>query len=205
MTRILLMRHGLTDYNLANKIQGSIQTKLLKHGLKQAKDLGKRLKTEHLDALYSSSMQRAVMTAIEIKKYHPRLKLQTFDGLAERDFGEFEGLHYNAAKRKEPRLLASENFTDFEFMPKNGESWKHVQNRAMEVINKLIKKHPKGTIGIVAHGGTNRVILNSLIGLPMDKLPIFKQNNACVNIIDIVGKKVRVVLINDTGHTISEY
>jgi broad specificity phosphatase PhoE len=205
MTRILLMRHGLTDYNVANKIQGSIQTKLLAHGLLQARDLGKRLSDEKIDSLYSSSMERAIMTAKEIQKYHPHLKLITFDELAERDFGVFEGLHYKDAKRQEPRLLARENYTDFEFMPKEGESWRHVQNRSMKIIRKLIKKHPNDTIGIVAHGGTNRIILNSLIGLPLSRLPMFKQNNACVNIIDISGRKVRVVLINDTGHTISQY
>jgi alpha-ribazole phosphatase len=199
------MRHGLTDYNVANKIQGSLQTKLLRHGMRQARDLGTRLKTEKLDALYSSSMERAVMTANEIQKFHPHLNLVTFDELAERDFGVFEGLHYKDAKRQEPRLLASENYTDFEFMPKKGESWRNVQKRSMKIIHKLLAKHPDGTIGIVAHGGTNRVILNSLIGLPMSRLATFKQNNACVNIIDISGRKVRIVLINDTGHTISQY
>ncbi|MFH0972265.1 MAG: histidine phosphatase family protein [Candidatus Micrarchaeota archaeon] len=205
MTRLLLIRHGLTEYNLQNLIQGSLETTLVEHGMHQAQDLARRLRDEKINAIYSSDMTRAVMTAKAVLKYHPNLKLKTFAELQERHFGEFEGVHYKAAKRKEPRLLAQINYTDMDYVPKGGESWTHVQERAMKVINKLLKMHPEDTIAVVAHGGTNRVILASLIGLPLDRVAVFKQNNACVNVIDIKDKKVRIVLLNDTDHTISEY
>ncbi|MFH0971339.1 MAG: histidine phosphatase family protein [Candidatus Micrarchaeota archaeon] len=205
MTRLLLIRHGLTPMNIDNRIQGSIETTLTKHGLKQARDLARRLKDEKIDAIYSSTMQRAIMTANEVLKYHPRLKLKTFEGLMERDFGEFEGLHYGHAKKREPRLLANVNFTDFDYVPKDGESWEHVRKRSMTVINHLLRIHKDDTIAVIAHGGTNRVIIATLIGLPLNSIPVFKQHNACVNVIDINGKKVRLVLLNDTDHTISNY
>ncbi|MFH1750065.1 MAG: histidine phosphatase family protein [Candidatus Micrarchaeota archaeon] len=205
MTRLLLMRHGLTAYNLGMRIQGSIEARLIRHGKRQASDLGRRLRGEKIDALYSSGMERAVMTAKEVLRHHPHLSLTRLGGLNERNFGVFEGLGISRVREKEPRLLASENYVDFEFMPKGGESWRHVQKRAMGAIWHIVASHPDKIVGVVAHGGTNRVILASLIGLPLKKLAVFRQNNACVNILDIEGKKVRVVLLNDTGHTISEY
>ena len=75
----------------------------------------------------------------------------------------------------------------------------------MGAIRRIIKAHPVGTVAVVAHGGTNRVILSSLIGLPLRKIAVFRQNNACVNILEIEGRKVRLKLLNDTGHTISDY
>lgn len=205
MTRLLLMRHGLTNYNLGMRIQGSIEARLARHGMQQASDLGRRLKGERIDAIYSSGMERAVMTAKEVLKHHPHLKLMTIPDLNERSFGEFEGLSIKRARREEPRLLAQENYVDFEFMPKGGESWRHVKKRSMAAIRRIIRSHPDQTVAIVAHGGTNRVILASLMGLPLKKIAVFRQNNACVNIIDIKGKKIRIALLNDTGHTISDY
>ncbi len=205
MTRLLLIRHGLTDYNIANKIQGSIEANLAEHGLKQARDLALRLRSERMDAIYSSDMRRAVVTAEAVLEFHPRLRLVTYHELQERHFGEFEGLAYSDAKAREPRLLVHENTTDPDYLPPGGESWRRVQERSMKVIHKLIRAHPEQTIAIIAHGGTNRVIIGSLIGLPLEHISVFRQNNACVNVIDVEGKKVRLVLLNDTDHTISEY
>ncbi len=205
MTRLLLMRHGVTIYNVQKRIQGKIQSRLMKRGFKQAKDLAARLKDERMQALYSSKLFRAIATAREIAKFHPQLKLETLAELNERDFGEYEGWNYYSARKREPRLLAIENNVDYNYMPKGGESWRHVQKRAMYAIRKIIAKHPHETAGVVAHGGTNRVILASIMGLPLKKLVIFRQNNACVNIIDVSGRRVRIICLNDSGHTISEY
>ncbi len=199
------MRHGLTNYNRGMRIQGSIEAKLAAFGRKQARDLGKRLSDDRIDALYSSGMERAIMTAREIQKYHKHLPLRKIPELNERSFGVFEGVTISKARKSEPRLLAQENYVDYEFMPKGGESWKHVQTRAMGAIWQILKAHPNQTVAVVAHGGTNCVILASMIGLPLSKLAYFRQNNACVNILDVTGKKVRIALLNDTGHTISEY
>ncbi|MBI5224820.1 histidine phosphatase family protein [Candidatus Micrarchaeota archaeon] len=211
MIKILLIRHGLTNYNLEEKIQGSLETKLHSHGLKQAKDLAKRLKSEKIDAIYSSSLLRAITTANEVLKFHPKLKLQKIPGLNERNYGEFEGIRYLPASKKEPRLFARINHVDMNFFPKKGESWMHVKKRVMrsfrEILKNLpnLKNRPSQTIAIVAHGGVNRVILSTLIGLPLHRMSVFKQNNACVNILEIDGQRVRIALLNDTGHTLSEY
>ncbi|MEK6843485.1 MAG: histidine phosphatase family protein [Candidatus Micrarchaeota archaeon] len=211
MIKILLIRHGLTNYNLEEKIQGSLEIKLHSHGLTQAKDLAKRLKSEKLDAIYSSGLLRAITTANEILKFHPKLKLQKVPGLNERNYGEFEGLEYLPASKIEPRLFAKTNYVDMTFFPKKGESWVHVKKRVMRAFKEILKNlpnlknHQNQTIAIVAHGGTNRVILSTLIGLPLHRMSVFKQNNACVNILEIDGKKVRLALVNDTYHTLSEY
>ena len=201
MTRIILARHGVTKYNMEGRVQGSLQTPLHRKGLQQAKLLGRRLKDEQIDAAYSSCLRRAVQTAKEVLKFHPRIGLCRMRELNERSFGAVEGFTFKEVE-KYPGILSERSAAvDHRFKPEKGESWGEVRRRAMGAVRKIIEAHGDGTVFIAAHGGTNRMLLSGLIGLPIQKAFVFRQHNACINIIDVRGGGVvRVERLNDTTH-----
>jgi probable phosphoglycerate mutase len=90
--RILLIRHGETDFNLTHHFQGRIDIPLNKEGENQAQALALALKDESLTAIYSSPLIRAMETARSIKAFHPSAPLFKEEGLSEMDLGEFDGM-----------------------------------------------------------------------------------------------------------------
>ena len=201
MTRIILARHGVTQYNIEGRVQGSLQTNLAGKGLAQARLLARRLKAEKIDAAYSSGLKRAVQTAEEVLKFHPRLKLCRLHELNERNFGVVEGFTWKELEKYPGILSERTHRVDHRFKPEKGESWQEVRKRAMRAVKKIIQKHEGETVFIAAHGGTNRMILSGLAGLPIQKAFVFRQHNACINLIDVrENGVVRVETINDTSH-----
>ena len=201
MTRIILARHGVTRHNIEGRVQGSLQTNLAKKGKAQAMLLALRLKHEKIDAAYSSCLRRAVQTAEEVLKYHPGLKLCRLRELNERNFGVIEGFTWKELEKYPGILSERTGRVDHRFKPERGESWQEVRKRAMRAVRKIIERHGGETVFIAAHGGANRMLLSGLIGLPIGKAFVFRQHNACINIIDVRDNGVvRVETINDTEH-----
>ena len=96
-THMLLVRHGETDYNRNNIIQGTRDVPLNEIGRKQALDLSDRLGGIHIHAAYSSCLQRAYETAQIVTKPH-ELTVKQYAELNEMDFGNFEGRLYKDVK-----------------------------------------------------------------------------------------------------------
>ncbi|MFH1107447.1 MAG: histidine phosphatase family protein [Candidatus Micrarchaeota archaeon] len=201
MTRIILSRHGITRHNIEGRVQGSLETPLHRRGVVQARLLGRRLKGERITAAYSSPLERAVRTAEEVLRFHKGVGLVKLEGLRERGFGVAEGLTY-AEIRKYPGILSEQTGTvDHRFKPEKGESWGEVRARAMRAMRGILRGHAGETVLVVAHGGTNRMILAGLTGLQIQKAFVFRQHNACINIIEVgKGGVVRVETLNDTAH-----
>ncbi len=88
---ILLVRHGETDWNRARRMQGHIDIPLNTEGLRQARALGAALASEKLDAIYSSDLQRARVTAQAVADVH-QMTVVIDEQLRERCYGVFEGL-----------------------------------------------------------------------------------------------------------------
>ena len=88
--KLLLTRHGQTDWNVAGKIQGTTDIELNETGKIQAKETGKKLLNYDIDVIISSPLKRAKNTA-EIIRGDRDIEILLDDGLKERCFGEFEG------------------------------------------------------------------------------------------------------------------
>jgi len=91
LVRVILVRHGETEWNRLHQIQGSnSDTSLNKTGRQQVESLALRLKKELIQAIYSSPLERALDTARAIARYH-RLEINPEPDLREFDLGELEG------------------------------------------------------------------------------------------------------------------
>jgi broad specificity phosphatase PhoE len=158
---IYVVRHGQTDWNLQGRIQGGTDNPLNATGREQAATMGRTLATVKIDAVYTSSHQRARQTA---EVFEGRAPIQQMDELRERFFGKFEG-----ASDKDPTILADWNKRRFTWddAMEGGETLESQSRRAEAALNQIRSRHSNGgSIVIVGHGGINPLLVSHLIGVP---------------------------------------
>lgn len=202
MTRLLLVRHGETDWNVARRYQGQSDVPLNGRGEQQAQAVAARLRDESIDAIYASDLSRAWETARAIAAQHEKLAIVSEPRLREMNFGEWEGLTYDEICQCEP--LAAENWNQIlmEAGPPKGESLPQLAARIREMLNDIIAAHPEKTVLLVAHGGTLMVLICLLLGHPLEKYWQFRLEKASLSEIEVYPEGAIVNHLNDTGHLI---
>jgi broad specificity phosphatase PhoE len=200
-TRLLLIRHGATLLSAEDRFAGSTDVELSDEGRGQAEQLGDRLSTEKLDAIYSSQLGRAVETArIVAGETHPGPVINP--ALREIDHGHWEGLtRTEVEERFRDEYLAWEE-DPFTFAPKDGESGLGVLARALPAVREILTRHQGRTVAVVSHKATLRLVLCSLLGIDArgyrDHLD---QSPACLNVVDFKdATRARLMLFNDISH-----
>lgn len=187
--RIILLRHGETDYNLKDIIQGQTDVPLNKKGLEQAKKAAAKLKKEEIDAIFSSDLKRARQTA-EFVAAHFKLPIIKTSKLRERYLGKLEKRKSAEVEKAYGLKKLFSEFWDFNAGSKN-ESLKI--ERVADIEKKLrsffdeLKKYKDRTVLVVSHGGTMRRILTMMghdIGF-VKKLQI--KNTAILHLIKEKG------------------
>ncbi|WP_346355479.1 histidine phosphatase family protein [Azotosporobacter soli] len=198
-TKVILVRHGQTDWNRTKRYQGHSDIPLNETGQMQAKQVGKRLASLPLRAVYSSDLTRAVQTAAAIALPHG-LTVMTCAAFRELNFGLWEGLTYEEIMAGWPAWLTAMYARPSIGYAPQGESFPLVQLRALKGLNACIAAHPGETIAIVSHGGPLRTLLCAALGLPIDQVWSLKQDTTAVNILEYSEGLLQLVLSNDTQH-----
>lgn len=155
-TRIIAVRHGETDWNVATRIQGQLDIGLNEKGRWQAERVGRALADEQIDRIYASDLARAHHTALAIARHTSNLgarEVQLHTGLRERGFGKFEGQTYAAIEAQWPDESRRWRQREPDFAPLGGESPVQVMARVERTIAELAAPHAGGQIVVVAHGG----------------------------------------------------
>lgn len=155
MVRLLLCRHGQTEWNVAHRFQGQSNSDLTPLGKRQAVRLGERLGGINIDAVYSSSLPRALDTA-RLVVGNRGFDVIPVDELKEIYLGKLEGLSFEEGERLYPDEMA--HFWDLTSNTDERESVGDVMRRASRAIEEIAGKHPNQTVLIVTHG----VVLRSL-------------------------------------------
>lgn len=160
-TRILLIRHGETDWNASGRWQGMADIPLNSTGQMQAVALASHLKDRPITAIYSSDLQRAAQTARVIAAQH-NLGVVEDARLRELNLGDFQGLTLAEITEKFPDEAVRMKQEYMRFVAPNGESRLMLQNRAYAAYLDITAKHPEGEVVIISHGGTIRTLLLKL-------------------------------------------
>ena len=158
---VYVVRHGQTDWNREGRIQGGTDNPLNATGREQAATLGRTLADVRIDAVYTSSHQRARQTA---EVFEGRAPIRAMDELRERFFGKFEG-----ANDKDAAIVADWNKRRFTWddTMEGGESLDSQARRAEAALKAIRERHTGGgTVVIVGHGGINPLLVSHLIGVP---------------------------------------
>ena len=199
MMRLILVRHGQTEWNAGGRYQGQSNVALSDTGRKQARFLAERFPVRQLDAIYTSDLDRAKETAECVGK---RLGLTVYQEKAFRElsFGDWEGLTYQEISSRWPEEAEKLFTAPDELVIPHGETFRDLQKRALDKIYSLYERHIDQTVAVFAHGAINKTILAGLMHIPLHYLWSLRQDNTAVNILRLDDGYVMVELINSTSH-----
>lgn len=200
MTHLILVRHGQTEWNRVERFRGRADVPLNDVGLAQAEATGRRVAAEWQPAaVYTSPLSRSVKTAEAIAK-HFGLAAQVHPGLADIDYGEWQGLTPEEAKARWPEMAdAWYNAPQTARIP-GGETLDDLRARAMQTVKELAARHPGQTIVLVGHTVINRIILLGVLGLSNERFWKLKQDTCAINVFEAEGDDFILVSLNDTCH-----
>lgn len=150
MTRLILIRHGETEWNVEGRYQGQADPPLNVRGMAQSYELAEQLTKTNLEIMYTSPLKRAAQTAQVVVE---KLQIPLF---IEPRFMEIHQGDWQTRLRAEINQLYPDLFhrwesEPWEVNPPNGESLPQVQKRVIAALKELIHKHPNQRVGIVTH------------------------------------------------------
>jgi alpha-ribazole phosphatase len=182
-TRIYLIRHGEVEGAEIPRYNGHADVPLSERGIGQYHQLKEGLAAMRIRACYTSDLSRCAVGADLIGS---RLGLTPIRerNLRELDIGIWEGKSWAELMEEYPEEWRARLDDIVNYRAPQGESLQDLSNRVMPVIKGIASRHPGEEVLVVAHGGTNRVILLNAIGAPLSSLFSIEQDYCCVNIID---------------------
>jgi len=199
LTRLMLVRHGKTEWNEAGRYQGCSDTCLSSTGREEAEAVRQRLAAEKIDVIYCSDLERAVQTAKTVASGRD-VRLVTCKELREIDFGEFEGLTFVEVGQRYPDNDWWTARDAAQKLPR-GESVSQLAARVDQFIAVCLGKHTEEeTILVVAHGGSLRTLICRLLGLGLEHWWQIGIDSASLTIMETYPLGMMLSLLNDTCH-----
>ena len=202
--RLILVRHGETDWNKAGRFQGQIDIPLNDNGRRQAAAARDFLKDIPIDRAWSSTLSRPTETAQIILEEHPDVALTQIDGLVEIGHGLWEGKLESEIRDDWSELLDTWKRAPETVQMPEGETIQDVWARSVrswwEIAEQLKAEE---TVLVVAHDAVNKTILCDLLGLTPADIWAVKQGNGGVTVVDIAadpGQPAVVTCLNLTSH-----
>ena len=199
MKRLILVRHGETEWNRIGRYQGFARTPLNERGRWQAEQVARRLASWEIDAIYASDLPRAYQTAEPIAR-RLRLPISTTVALRELDVGEWEGLTV-----PEIQVEHAENWDACLVDPiqerrKGGESFADLAERVEEAFRQWQVEHAGEVVLAVTHGGPIQVLVCTVLGLPLHFRRRLRIGNASITTLAHTDGQWYLETLNDTAH-----
>ena len=166
MVKLYLVRHGQTEDNVKQSLQGQMPGQLTQEGVSEAERLCERMKEVPIDVFVSSDLARAIDTCRIIAAPHGKEVVET-PLLRERDWGDFTGAYIPDLKDRA--------------WPDNVESAERMMARAKNFITWLRVTYPEQTVLAVGHGIINKMIQSVYYNKPMREIP--RMENAEVRVL----------------------
>jgi probable phosphoglycerate mutase len=231
-TRVILVRHGQSTYNALGLYQGSSDIpQLTTFGYRQAKKTAELLKSVSLSAIYASPLQRVQKTACIILSslLNPPENVQTCAELTELDLPQWQGLAFEYVRENFPDEYRCWKQKPQEFsmitsptITGNKGNLAVISNNrvfpALELYQrvhtfwqKVLQRQQDQTFLIVSHGGTNRALINTALGINADCYHRLQQSNCGVNILEFAdnslesGQLIATNLTHHLGENLANY
>lgn len=196
-TWIYLVRHGSVVGAETRRFIGHLDVPLSETGEVELRVVAARLSKVPLAAIYTSDLARAHRTAEILAAPHgltPRVR----PALREMAMGRWDGLTAEEIEGREPEAFREWMSKVGEYPFPEGESVRDLVARAWPVVESILETHSGEHVGLVAHGGTNRVILCRALGLPFERFVGLGQDYGAVTIVEWTSSRWVLHLLNDT-------
>ena len=177
-TIVALLRHGKTVWNEEGRIQGRRDSPLSQKGSMQVHDWGRFIGKYTIDRIIASDLGRVKETVAIIQQYCNAVPVEWQQSLREQAWGNWEGKSFQELKNEHPDELATRIRAGWDFRPPGGESRKEVLQRALPVIEDVLRSFPGKRILVVSHEGIVKSIIYHLAGrafLPEEKKLLQKR------------------------------
>ncbi|MGN0401633.1 MAG: histidine phosphatase family protein [Acetatifactor sp.] len=189
--KIYLMRHGETDWNKVRRLQGQSEVPLNEHGVELAKKTAEGLKAVRFDAIFSSPLQRALVTA-EIMAGDRPVTVVTDDRLKEMNFGIYEGQSFETPEQAARHPLRQPE----KYVPMGGgETIAEVKERTYDFLREKILplENSCSNVLIVAHGVVNRCMLNRIADIPDRDFWQIQLPSCAVSVLSLEDGKFSII------------
>lgn len=199
MTKVYIVRHGQTAWNLEEVFRGRADVPLDETGKNEVHLAGEALKDETLHAVYSSPLSRSMETAENIAKFHG-LPVIPLEAIIDISYGEWEGVGLKEVQQQFPDLYALWIEEPHKIRFPKGETLDEVRSRIMGALEGLLLKHRNENIVLVAHRAPNKVLCCALLGLDNSNFWRIQQDTASTNLFVYKDKQWIVSFLNDTSY-----
>lgn len=212
MITIYLIRHGKTEYNAREWLQGGdVDSPLTESGIANAVELGKVLSGVSIDRIYVSPLGRAKQTAELIRGSRP-IELIEEPGLREMGYGDWDGLPHSLLEAYTGNTVGAffdaliyNTHPDSPFVAKGWESFPHLAERTQETVRRLLRENEGRTIVLVTHGVISQLLLTLFQGHEasrMTEMPVVQP--ASLTELCCENGVCRIVRLSDTSHYIED-
>ena len=196
--RIVLVRHGQTEWNQQYRFQGRTDVPLNDEGREQAERLAGRLASWPVEIVYSSPLERAVTTARAVAKPHGLVPV-VLEELVEVRFGAWEGrsiLREMAGERDAFRAWKRDPFFN---MPPGAEDWESIRGRTAKAVEAILGGSQERIV-VVSHGGVVRALFAVLLGLDPHSVWRVRVSNCSMSGVEVEEDGSALVFANDDLH-----
>jgi alpha-ribazole phosphatase len=197
--KLLLVRHGQTDWNLNHRFQGQSDVPLDAAGQEQARRIAARLAQVEMNAIYASDLSRAARTAEEIARPHG-LNVILDSRFRELAFGAWEGLTYQEIQSIAPDLLDQWHTDPLHARAPEGETLTQLAARVASALDDLRARHNGQTVLLAVHGGTIQTLLCLALGVDVSRYWQFSVSSASLTELAFYPRGAIVNVLNDTSH-----
>ena len=199
-TRLVVLRHGETDWNAALRIQGQVDEPLNERGHRQAHQLAAALRGEGLTRVYSSDLARALATAQAVASAAGVAEVHTDAALRERAFGLYEGLTFAELELRWPDEARRWRAREPNYAPGGGETPEAFYGRCVPAAAAIAARHPGEAVALVAHGGVLDCLYRAATGAALQAPRTWQLGNASINRLLWNGEGFVLVGWNDDAH-----
>lgn len=199
-TRICLVRHGETAWNTEKRLQGHLDVPLNDTGRHQAAATAAALVGHEFEAVYSSDLSRARLTAEVVARSvdHEAMCDRVW---RERHYGVFQGLTYAEAETRFPHDFRRFVERDIGFaFAEGGESLYAFHARIADALSGLVQRHSGHGVLVVTHGGVLDIVYRMVTGMPLQTARDFQIPNAALNWVEFDNGRWRLIAWADRRH-----
>jgi ribonuclease H / adenosylcobalamin/alpha-ribazole phosphatase len=199
-TRLLLVRHGVTEYSVAKRFAGRSDLELTEGGREQARRAAGRIaELGPVDVVISSPLRRTRQTAQQLAD---RLELPVLieDDIIETDFGDWDGYTFAEVSQKWPAEL-QRWLADPSVAPPSGESFETVTRRVCRARDRILAQHSGKTVAVVSHVSPIKILVRLALDAPASALQRMFLGPASISVIEYYPDgPVSLQSFNDTAH-----